>query len=56
MKTYIETNYILNKEEGITHEEADKFIDEFIALVEKYNMICAGSYQLLDEKHFDKEE
>lgn len=41
--------FITHKDdESITENEMDKFYDEFIDLVEKYNWICGGGMNLMD--------
>ncbi|MFB7142741.1 hypothetical protein ACFCYN_24405 [Gottfriedia sp. NPDC056225] len=41
--------FITHKDdESITDREMDKFLDEFIELVEKYNWVCGGGVRLVD--------
>lgn len=41
--------FITHKDdESITENEMNKFLDEFIDLVEKYNWVCGGGLRLLD--------
>lgn len=56
MKKLIDLSGVVSKENGeeITEKEFDKFMDDFIELVEKSNFIYGGGFSLLTEKEYDK--
>lgn len=45
MKQYLNMQGLIYKEEGWSEEDEDKFIDEYIALIEKFNAQTATSFR-----------
>lgn len=56
MKTLIEISGVISKLDNseISEEELDRFTDEFIELVEKYEFMFGGGVTLMSEEEYEK--